>query len=136
MQELKDRLKYARKNANMTQVEIAKNIGITQASYSDMERGLVKSSGKIVELAQILKVNPHWLATGQGEIVDIQFHNAQIDTSLINQAIAITNLDKDKTIETALQFFITMHAQESLRALRGKLTWEGNLVEMRSAIEN
>lgn len=141
MQELKDRLKYARKNANITQAEIAKNIGITQASYSEIERGLVKSSGKIVELAQILKVNPHWLATGQGEMTDIQFNNAhientQIDTSLINQAIAITNLDKDKTIETALQFFITMHAQESIRALRGKLTWEGDLVEMRSAVEN
>lgn len=135
MHELKDRLKYARKNANITQVEIAKNIGITQASYSEIERGLVKSSGKIVELAQILKVNPHWLATGQGEMTTVEFNHSDIDNALLNQAIAITNLDKDKTIETALQFFITMHAQESLRALRGKLTWEGDLTQMRSATE-
>ncbi|WP_066801446.1 hypothetical protein [Moraxella oblonga] len=56
-----------------------------------------------------------------------QFNNANIDNILLNQAIAITNLDKDKTIETALQFFITMHAQENIRALRGKLDWENDL---------
>lgn len=140
MQELKDRLKYARKNANITQLELANIIGISQGSISDLESGRNKTSVNITKFAEVLKVNPHWLATGQGEMTNIQFNNAhientQIDTSLINQAIAITNLDKDKTIETALQFFITMHAQESLRALRGKLTWEGDLAQMRSATE-
>ncbi len=74
----------------------------------------------------------NWILTGKGEMTKIQFdntqfNNANIDNILLNQAIAITNLDKDKTIETALQFFITMHAQENIRALRGKLDWENDL---------
>lgn len=68
--ELKDRLKSARKQRNKTQVEVAKAVGITQATYSELERGQVRSSGKIVEIAQFLDVNPHWLATGQGEMTD------------------------------------------------------------------
>lgn len=66
--ELKDRLKHARKQQKLTQVDVAKSVGITQATYSELERGLVKSSGKIVEIAQVLKVNPNWLATGQGKM--------------------------------------------------------------------
>lgn len=136
MHELKDRLKYARKNIGATQTYVVGNIqGLTQSAYSQLESGKVKSSGKITEIAQLLKVNPHWLATGQGEMTAVEFNHSDIDNTLLNQAIAITNLDKDKTIETTLQFFITMHAQESLRALRGKLTWEGDLTQMRSATE-
>lgn len=70
--ELKDRLKSARKQKNKTQVEVAKAVGITQPTYSELERGQVRSSGKIVEIAQFLGVSPHWLATGQGEMTALQ----------------------------------------------------------------
>lgn len=66
--ELKDRLKIARKNSNMTQTQVAKSVGITQATYSELERGHVKSSGKILQIAHALNVNPTWLATGEGEM--------------------------------------------------------------------
>lgn len=67
--ELKDRLKSARKEQKLTQVEVSKAVGITQASYSELERGRVKSTSKIVEIANLFKVNPTWLATGQGEMI-------------------------------------------------------------------
>lgn len=66
--ELKDRLKQSRKNAKLTQNEVIERIdGLTQSAYSQLENGKVKSSGKIVELANLFGVNSTWLATGQGE---------------------------------------------------------------------
>lgn len=68
MQEFKDRLKIARKNAKMTQVELAKAVKTSQGSISDLESGRNKTSTNIVEIAKVLKVSPNWLATGQGEM--------------------------------------------------------------------
>lgn len=66
--ELKDRLKLSRKNAGFTQIQVSEAVKMTQATYSQLERGIVKSTSKIVEIAQILNVNPNWLATGEGEM--------------------------------------------------------------------
>lgn len=66
--ELKDRLKLSRKNAGFTQIQVSEAVKMAQATYSQLERGIVKSTSKIVEIAQILNVNPNWLATGQGEM--------------------------------------------------------------------
>ena len=66
--ELKERLKHARKTLRLTQTQVAEKVGLTQATYSQLERGIVKSTSKIVELANVLKVNPNWLATGEGEM--------------------------------------------------------------------
>lgn len=72
MQEFKDRLKLARKNAKMTQVELAKAVKTSQGSISDLESGRNKTSTNTLQLAQVLKVNPNWLATGQGEMTALQ----------------------------------------------------------------
>ncbi len=64
--ELKDRLKQARKNAGLTQVELAERAGIKQASVSEIERGLTRTSGYLVKLAQICGVDPVWLSDGSG----------------------------------------------------------------------
>ncbi|MDH0638221.1 helix-turn-helix transcriptional regulator [Pseudomonas sp. GD03860] len=64
--ELKDRLKQARKSAGLTQVELAERAGIKQASVSEIERGLTRTSGYLVKLAQICGVDPIWLAEGTG----------------------------------------------------------------------
>lgn len=64
--ELKDRLKRARKNAGLTQVDLAERAGIKQASVSEIERGLTRTSGHLIKLAQICGVDPVWLADGSG----------------------------------------------------------------------
>ena len=62
--ELKDRLKLARKNAGITQAKVAEAItGLSQPAYSELERGVSKSTSKIVELASLYKVNPEWLSS-------------------------------------------------------------------------
>lgn len=64
--ELKDRLKQARKDAGLTQAELADKVGIKQASVSEIERGLTRTSGYLVQLAQACGVNPVWLSDGTG----------------------------------------------------------------------
>ncbi len=67
--ELKDRLKRARKNAGLTQKDIESNIpNMKQSTYSELERGLSKSTSRIVDLASLFKVSAEWLATGEGEM--------------------------------------------------------------------
>lgn len=68
--ELKDRLKKARNYAGLTQKEIESRIkGLKQSSYSELERGESKSSTKLIDLATLFKVDPVWLATGDGEML-------------------------------------------------------------------
>lgn len=65
--ELKDRLKQARRLAQLTQSELADRVGIKQASISEIERGLSRTSGHLVKIAQICGVDPLWLAEGVGQ---------------------------------------------------------------------
>ncbi|WP_296255598.1 MULTISPECIES: XRE family transcriptional regulator [unclassified Pseudomonas] len=67
--ELKDRLKQARKHGNLTQSELAERAGIKQASVSEIERGLTRTSGYLVKLATILQVSPVWLSEGTGSML-------------------------------------------------------------------
>ncbi|WP_031319271.1 S24 family peptidase [Pseudomonas fluorescens] len=64
--ELKDRLKKARKDAGLTQAQLAERAGIKQASVSEIERGLTRTSGYLVKLAQVCGVDPVWLSDGSG----------------------------------------------------------------------
>ncbi len=66
--ELKDRLKHARRLSGLTQTELAEKAGIAQASISEIERGLSRTSGHLVKIAQICGVSPLWLAEGVGSI--------------------------------------------------------------------
>lgn len=66
--ELKDRLKHARRLKGLTQTELAERAGIAQASISEIERGLSRTSGHLVKIAQICEVDPLWLAEGVGSI--------------------------------------------------------------------
>ncbi|MFB6349450.1 XRE family transcriptional regulator [Moraxella sp. ZJ142] len=68
METLADRLKFARKNAKISQAAVAKAVGISQPSYQALESGKSGKSAFLPQIANALKVNINWLATGQGEI--------------------------------------------------------------------
>ncbi len=58
--------------------------------------------------------------------------NVVIDDELMAEAMRCTGLKtKRAVIEEALRTLIRLKSQEQVRALRGKLRWEGNLAAMR-----
>lgn len=68
--EYKDRVKAARKHARLTQVELAKAVGIDQASISDLERGRSGRSSYNASIAKACGVSALWLEKGTGDMID------------------------------------------------------------------
>jgi len=59
--------------------------------------------------------------------------NIEIDDSLMANALKATGLTtKKEAVELGLKALIKLNEQASIRALRGKLKWEGDLDRMRS----
>jgi Arc/MetJ family transcription regulator len=60
--------------------------------------------------------------------------NIVIDDDLMNDALKATGLKtKKEAVELGLKTLIRLKKQEDIKALRGKLKWEGDLEEMRTA---
>ena len=59
--------------------------------------------------------------------------NIVIDDQLMNDALKITCLKtKKEAVEEGLKALIKLRKQADIRALRGKIKWEGDLDDMRS----
>ncbi|MCK9466198.1 MAG: helix-turn-helix domain-containing protein [Thiopseudomonas sp.] len=65
----KDRIKRARKHAKLTQGQLAKFVGVKQASISDLETGKSQSSSFSASIAEACGIEPVWLETGSGEMI-------------------------------------------------------------------
>ena len=60
--EFSERLKKLRKQAHLTQVDIAEKLGISQPAYASWERGIKKPTQEnLVKIAQILNVSLDYL---------------------------------------------------------------------------
>lgn len=58
--------------------------------------------------------------------------NIVIDDQLMAEALKATGLrTKKDAVEQGLKLLIRLNQQQEIRKLRGKLTWEGDLDEMR-----
>ncbi len=69
--EFSERLKELRKQAHLTQVELASKLGIVQSSYADWERGKKKPTQEnLVKIAQILDVSVDYLVGNSEEKSD------------------------------------------------------------------
>jgi len=59
--------------------------------------------------------------------------NIEIDDNLMADALKATGLNtKKEAVELGLKALIKLNKQASIRSLRGKLKWEGDLEEMRA----
>ncbi len=59
--------------------------------------------------------------------------NIEIDDNLMANALKATGLNtKKEVVELGLKALIKLNKQASIRALRGKLKWEGDLEEVRA----
>lgn len=71
--EYKDRLKAARRHAKLTQAGLAKAVGITQTSISDLERGKSVSSSYNASIAKACGISALWLEREEGAmVIDVQ----------------------------------------------------------------
>ena len=69
--EFSERLKELRKQAHLTQVELASKLGIVQSSYADWDRGKKKPTQEnLVKIAQILNVSVDYLVGNSEERTD------------------------------------------------------------------
>ena len=58
--------------------------------------------------------------------------NIVIDDQLMRQAMRVTGLrTKRAVVEAGLRLLVDIHGQTSIRRLRGKVAWIGDLNEMR-----
>lgn len=67
--EFKDRLKAARRHAQLNQAELAERAGITQTSISDLERGKSKATAHVAKIASVCGVDALWLSEGKGQMI-------------------------------------------------------------------
>lgn len=69
--EFSERLKDLRKQAGLTQVDVAEKLGISQPAYASWERGVKKPTQEnLVKIAQILNVSVDYLVGNSEEITD------------------------------------------------------------------
>lgn len=75
-----DRLKELRKQARLTQVEIAEKLGISQPAYASWERGTKKPTQEnLIKIAQILNVTVDYLVGNfDEEITNKELDNIEI----------------------------------------------------------
>ncbi len=60
--------------------------------------------------------------------------NIVIDDKLMSDALKVTGLrTKREVVEEGLKLLVKRNKQQSIRKLRGKLHWEGDLDELRGA---
>lgn len=60
--EFSERLKNLRKQAHLTQVDVAEKLGISQPAYASWERGIKKPTQEnLVKIAQVLNVSIDYL---------------------------------------------------------------------------
>lgn len=85
METLGKRIKALRTAAGLTQVELAKALGLKQQTLSHIENDKGEGSRHIVAIAMALGVNPEWLEFGTG-VKDQPSMNLMIDTGDIDQA--------------------------------------------------
>lgn len=59
--------------------------------------------------------------------------NIVIDDALMEEALKATGLKTKKdVVEQGLKLLVKRKKQQSIRSLRGKVTWDGDLDEMRN----
>jgi Arc/MetJ family transcription regulator len=63
--------------------------------------------------------------------------NVRVDDELLKQATRASGAaTKREAVDKALRLIVALKAQESIRQLRGKLKWDGDLDTMRRDVEH
>lgn len=69
MKTIGQRISAVRKSLGITQAELARKVGINQASISELESGKSQRTVHLAKIAGVLNVSPIWLDEGLGEML-------------------------------------------------------------------
>ena len=76
--EFSERLKKLRKQAQLTQVDVAEKLGISQPAYASWERGVKKPTQEnLVKIAQVLNVSVDYLV-GNSDYTEDKLDNIEL----------------------------------------------------------
>lgn len=76
-----NRVKEIRKSIDLTQMEFAKKLGVSQNSISQIENGTRNPGGALIKvICQEFGVSEDWLRTGEGEMFSSLRSDADIAT--------------------------------------------------------
>lgn len=97
---LSERIKLARKQAGLTQSQLAESVGIAQTAISQLESGKTLRSSYLVQIARTCGVNSAWLASEEGDMnspedlmtqfsseLEEIFHGEHEDDTALNAAL-------------------------------------------------
>lgn len=88
-----DRLEAARINANLSQRELAKHIGIKNSTLQNWEDDVTEPrANKLNTLAGMLNVSLMWLINGEGDGLEVSDENSVSETNLAAALIEIREL--------------------------------------------
>ena len=88
-----DRLEAARRNANLSQRELAKHIGIKNSTLQNWEDDVTEPrANKLNTLAGMLNVSLMWLINGEGDGLEGSDENSVSDANLDAALIEIREL--------------------------------------------
>lgn len=102
--EVFERLKYIRKTLNLTQKNFAKEIGMSQSGYGQIEIGDRPISDRLIKsICMAFNVNENWLRTGEGEMF------IKVEDSIFKQLSEKYNLnEKDLSF---IKHYLNMNPQ-------------------------
>lgn len=115
-------IKLIREALNLDQITFAKNLGLKQGSYSDIERGRIGVSTNVKEkLYKLYSVNEKWLLTGTGEMFLKDVENFDlVQESSASYNITPTNLQQTTTI-MELQNYNEDELRDLIKELNSKI---------------
>jgi transcriptional regulator with XRE-family HTH domain len=101
MQTLGERLKHSRQAAKYSQEQLAAAVGISRVMVTKLEGGSCLRSGHIPKIANLLRVDPLWLAEGvnstNAQIINLET-NSHKAHQWVKQAIRDGYLPKPSTL--------------------------------------
>jgi transcriptional regulator with XRE-family HTH domain len=121
MTTLQDRIREALDKAKMKPVDLAKLCGVERATVSFWMRGETKNmkGDNLTRAARALRIDPHWLATGERSPNSAIIHAKETNTSaeyrLLQKFNAMTEEDQDRTIAIIDVFLKHEHAARDLK---------------------
>ena len=103
--EIKDRLKYVRKDLRMSQEEFGKKVGLSQSQIACYETGYRELPERSLDaICKEHNINKKWMLTGNGDIYTV----SKEDVELMKTVARITSTDNQKLKEVVIQIRIIL----------------------------